>query len=497
MDLIVKNVANYNNVGIQDESTKDILIKGDRIIKIENHSDCLSIPAKKIIDGTGKMIIPGLINSHLHSHDRFDKGRIDNLPLELWMVAYNCPLGFRDWNPEECYLRTITNCIEQIRSGVTTVIDDVFHSDITNEDNIDAVFQAYIDSGLRARVTIAWSDLPYYKTVPYLDELVPNNIRSEFDKKAMDKEFVLKLWGKFAKKYHGRVCFGISTSGPQRCSDSFMRDALNFSKEFDLPIYTHVLETKTQQITGHLKYGKSVVEYLSTEKLISPKTNLIHCVWVNAKDINIIAENGSKIVHNPVSNLKLGSGIAPISDFLKANINVGIGTDNNNCNDSANLIEAIKTAALISKVTTGNYTKWVGARKALDMATIFGAKCFDAEDIGELKEGYKADFTLVNITDLNYLPKNNRIYQFVYGENGKCIDTVIVDGKVVMEKTNLLTINVKEVENKIIDRQDRISEVIDKSCERTNEILPIVGKAYQRCCDLASISSLEKKPASI
>ena len=497
MDLIVKNVITYSSSGIQDEFSKDILIEGNRIIKIENHSESSKVPAKKIIDGTDKMIIPGLINSHLHSHDRFDKGRIDNLPLELWMVAYNCPLGFRDWKPEECYLRTIANCIEQIRSGVTTVIDDVFHSDITNEDNIDAVFRAYVDSGLRARVTIAWSDLPYYKTVPYLEELVPDGTKIEFDKKALDKKFVLKIWEKFAKKYDGRICFGISVSGPQRCSENFMRDALNFSKEFNLPIYTHVLETKTQQITGHLRYGMSVVEYLSKEKLISPKTVLIHCVWVTKRDIDLIAENRSKIVHNPVSNLKLGSGIAPISEILKANIPVGIGTDNNNCNDSANLLEAIKTAALISKVTTGNYAKWVGAKEALCMATVSGAKCFDGDGIGELREGYKADLTLVNIRDLNYLPKNNRIYQFVYGENGKCIDTVIVDGKVVMEQGNLKTINVKEVEDKILDHQIRISEVIERASERTNEILPIVKTAYQRCCNLASVSSLEKQPASI
>ena len=476
---------------------QDIIIRGDRIEAIENHPNLVTPNVDQIYEGKGKLLVPGFINSHLHSHDRFDKGRLDNLPLELWMVAYNCPLGMRNWTAEDCYLRTMLNCIEQLKSGVTSVIDDVFHSDITSEDNIDAVFQAYEDSGLRAKITIAWSDLPYYESIPFLSDILPINLKKELYSKLVERDYVLNLWKNFYDRYKDRVSFAISTSAPHRCSDNFLREATDFAKKINVPVIIHTLETKTQQITGYLKYGSGMVEHMYDLNLLGPETNLVHCVWLNDQEIDIIAESGARVIHNPVSNLKLGSGIAPISKIVSSGIPVGLGTDNNNCNDSANLLEAMKIAALIGKVTSGSYKKWVGAKEAFQMATIGGAACFGNQEIGNILPGYKADFSIFNIDSLNFFPEHNRLYQLIFGENGNSLDSVFIDGKPVVEKSTIISINENKIKDKLIDRENEILDIIASSSSRVHEILPYVKQAYDLCINLASISSLEWPKAHV
>jgi 5-methylthioadenosine/S-adenosylhomocysteine deaminase len=471
---------------------QDVLIKDDRISAIEAHPGLAGKDVIQDLNGSGKLVIPGLVNAHLHSHDRFDKGRFDNLPLEIWMVAYNSPLGVRDWTVEDCYLRTTLNCLEQIRSGVTTVIDDVVHSDPFSEEKIDAVFRAYEDVGLRARVTIAWSDLPYYDTIPFLSHFLPDEIKTELDSKKISPNHIFGLWENFANCYNGRVSFGISPSGPQRCSESFMKSAWEIARKLDLPIYVHVLETKIQQITAYLNYGTSLTAYMNKIGLLSSDTNLVHGVWLSDPEIEMIARSGANVIHNPISNLKLGSGIAPISKLLSAGVPLGLGTDNNNCNDSANLLEAMKTAALIGKVTSGRYEKWPGAKDALGMATRGGAACYGNSDIGDIRPGGKADFSIFNLKSPNFFPSHDRLFQLVYAENGTSLDTVVVDGKIIMRNGAIVSIDESKIMEKLEARQERIIATIDKCSERAGEILPHLKSAYDLCVNLANISSLEK-----
>ncbi len=474
---------------------QDVLITKDRIKAIEPHPRLAEIEVSRDFNGHGKLMIPGLINSHLHSHDRFDKGRFDNLPLEIWMAAYNCPLGSRDWTAEDCYLRTILNCLEQIRCGVTTVIDDVVHSDLFSEEKIDAVFRAYEDAGLRARVTIAWADLVYYETIPFLKQFLPDELKIELDSRRLSPNHVIELWRRFADRYKGRVTFGISPSGPQRCSDSFLKSAWGLAEKLGLPVYVHVLETKTQQITAFLNYGCSLTEHMNRIGLLSPDTNLVHGVWLSDLEIDMVARSGAHVIHNPISNLKLGSGIAPISKLLSAGVQVGLGTDNNNCNDSANLLEAIKTAALIGKVTSGHYQKWPGAKDAFRLATLGGAACFGNSDIGDLRPGVKADFSLFNRQSANFFPKHDRLLQLVYGENGTSLDTVVVDGQIVMENGEVISIDESKILEKLAVREERILEIIAKCSSRSGELLPHLQRAYELFVNIANISSLEKPEA--
>ena len=468
---------------------QDVIVDGDLILDMgpglsQGHSGI-----EKTIDGKNKLIIPGLVNAHLHSHDRFDKGRFDNLPLEIWMAAYNPPTGKKDWTAEEIYLRTLLNCIELIKSGTTTVIDDVTHTDLTSHEKIDAVFQAYQDAGLRARVSIGFSDKPYFDTIPFLKEFLPDAVKADLVAgQSIKPDAVLDLWNAYGRNWRDRVGFVLSPSGPQRSSDQFLRETSRLSNELDLPVIIHVLETKVQELTGYLFYNESLVEYMKSIDILNRRTNLVHCVWVNDRDIEIIAEAEASIIHNPVSNLKLGSGIAPISKMLKAGVNVSLGTDNNNANDSANIMESMKIGALINKVTDSDSDHWIGAKEVIRMATSAGARCMGLEDeIGELAKGKKADFVILDMNSLPFTLRHNLLHQLVFCETGESIETVVIDGHIVYEKGKILTIDEDKIIAIVQEKSEILLEKIKHSASRAPEILPYVEKAYRKCIRLSQV----------
>lgn len=460
----------------------DIVIDEGKIIALGHDLSPESFGVEKVHSGHDKLVIPGLVNAHLHSHDRFDKGRFDNLPLELWMALYNPPIGRREWTPRECYLRTVLNCIEMMKTGTTTVIDDVHHGTMSKE-NIDAVFQAYQDIGIRALVSIGYSDSPYYKTIPYLENLLPNNLKEEMEQAGnLAPDDMIELWRSYAQRWRGRVRFILSPSAPQRCTDEFLKKTWNLSKELDLPVITHVLETKVQAITGRLFYGKSIVEYMNSLEILTPRTTLAHAVWVTDRDITLISDAGASIVHNPVSNLKLGSGIAPVRKMLDAGINVGLGTDNNNANDTANLFDTMKLAALLHKVVDFDYDRWVGAKEVVKMATRDGARCGClGEELGTLSVGMKADMVLLDLNKSPFIPRNNLLHQLVFCENGQSVDTVIVEGKPVVEGGRVTTVNEQKYLEETMERAGEIQDKIRRAVKRSGELEPYVRQAYLRC----------------
>jgi guanine deaminase len=463
----------------------DIVVDKGRIIAVGQDLSPESFGVEKILEGRDKLAIPGLVNAHLHSHDRFDKGRLDNLPLEVWMTLYNPPFTQRNWTPRECYLRTIINCMEMLKTGTTTVIDDVSHGIPFSEDNAEAVFQAYQDIGMRALVSLYYHDKPLSKTIPYLEDLLPDNIKEELAQlPAMAPGEMIERWRDFSKRWCGRVGFVLSPAAPQRCSDEFLKETRNLSMELNLPVIIHVLETRVQAVTGQLFYGKTIVEHINSLGILTPKTTLIHGVWLSDHDIELIGDAGASIVHNPVSNLKLGSGIAPVGKMLSAGINVGIGTDNNSANDGVSVLEAMKMAALLHKVSGFDYRQWVGAKDAVRMATRGGAGCGSLqENIGHLSVGMKADMVLLDLKKLPFLPHNDLLNQLVFCEQGWSVDTVIIDGIPVVEDGIVTTVNEQEILDEFLEREQEIREKIRIATVRGGEIEPYLRQAYFKCAE--------------
>jgi 5-methylthioadenosine/S-adenosylhomocysteine deaminase len=474
----------------------DIVIANDRIRAIGKDLDPATFGVEEVYPCNNKLVIPGLVNGHLHSHDRFDKGRFDNLPLEIWMALYNPPYESRGWTPRQIYLRTILNGIELLRSGTTTVIDDVHHGLSLSRENVEHVCQAYQDLGLRAQVSAAYSDKPFYKGISFLEDLLPDELKKNPNANlSPSTDSVLDLWSEMAGTWKGRVQFVLSPSGPQRCTDDFLRRTWQLAEKHDVPVIIHVLETRVQAYTGYAFYGKSLIEHMEALRVLSPRAILIHAVWVNEKDIELIARSGASVIHCPVSNLKIGSGIAPVERIRKAGINVGLGTDNNNANDSANMFETMKLAALIHKVKSPYFKDWLGAKDAFQMATGGGSRAGHLQNIiGSIEVGKKADLVLLDLNSLPLFPANNLLNQLVFAEHGESISQVIVDGKVVLDKGTITQLDEQAIMDEIREEAKTIQHNIERTVAAGKRLEPYLEAAYLKCIEQsASIIGSEPK----
>jgi cytosine/adenosine deaminase-related metal-dependent hydrolase len=217
-------------------------------------------------------------------------------------------------------------------------------------------------------------------------------------------------------------------------------DAL--SQQKGIPWNTHVLETKVQVVTGEEFYGRSIVEHLSDLGLLSHRLMLNHGVWLSSRDIELLAESGTSVAHNPVCNAKLRSGIAPVRSLLAAGVNVALGTDNGGGSDTLNMFQTIKFAALLPELAEPGFPTWSPAREVLRMATRAGAKSILQQNaLASLEVGKKADVVLLDLATQPFTPLNDPVRQLVYSENGQSVDTVMVNGKVVMENRRILTVD--------------------------------------------------------
>lgn len=463
----------------------DIVIDNDRIRAVGKDLDMAALGVEEVLPCNNKLVIPGLVNCHLHSHDRFDKGRFDNLPLEIWMALYNPPYENRGWTPRQVYLRTILNGIELLRSGTTTVIDDVHHGLSLSRENVELVCQAYQDLGLRAQVSAAYSDKPFYKGIPFLEDLLPDELKKNPNAHLLPStDAILDLWSEMVGTWKGRVQFVLSPSGPQRCTEDFLRRTWQLAEKHDVPVIIHVLETRVQAYTGYAFYGKSLIEHMDALHVLSPLAILVHVVWVNEKDIELIARSGASVIHCPGSNLKIGSGIAPIGQLRKAGINIGLGTDNNNANDSANMFETMKLAALIHKVKSPYFKDWLGAEDAFQMATSGGSRAAHIQNItGSVEVGNKADLVILDLNSLPLFPENNLLNQIVFAEHGESISQVIVDGKVVLDKGRLTLLDEQVIMDEIKEEAKIIQENTKRTVAAGKRLEPFLEAAYYKCIE--------------
>ncbi len=294
--------------------TGDILIKGDSIAAIGDAGPAAAA-AQTVIDGRGKLVMPGLVNSHMHSPEALYKGRYDNMPLELWMLYAYPILGAQTLPPRLVYLRTALCAIESLCSGTTCVTDDVYESPSQTPEQLDAVFQAYEDVGLRATISGHIVDRPFLDTIPFTRELVPPELCAEADAMGRaDGGAWLTLCREAIARHHGRagrLNFMVAPSAPQRCTPELMQAAMELAEAHDLPFHTHILETKVQAVTGQDFYGETLIAYMHRLGLLRRRTNIAHSIWVTDADIALMGEAGASIVHNVISNQKLGAVLFP------------------------------------------------------------------------------------------------------------------------------------------------------------------------------------------
>lgn len=378
------------------------------------------------IDGEGMVALPGFINLHNHVSMSLMRSYADDMPLMPWLNDKIWPFEAK-LNGEDIYLGARLGIAEMLLGGTTTFVDMYWHS--------DRVADAVSEMGIRGVVCPTFVGANY-------DNFEPEAIR-------------------MAEKYgskKGRIQIMLAPHAAYTCPPDTLKKALKIADRYGLGIQIHVSETLDEQRMIREQYGKTPVAHLRDVGLFERPVLAAHCVYVDEADMEIMARCGVSVAHNPQSNMKLASGIAPVSRMLEAGINVGIGTDGPSSNNDLDMWEELRTASLLQKVATLNPCA-LTAYQTLRMATVHGAKAIGREgELGVIAPGALADLILVDMRRPYLSPQNDLIANLVYCGKASDVDTVIVDGQVVVKEHQLLTADVQTLCRDAGERVDEIKK---------------------------------------
>jgi 5-methylthioadenosine/S-adenosylhomocysteine deaminase len=425
-----------------DLACATVTIEDDTIVAVEAATDVrCSKPkdgAAREINAPGHLLMPGLVNAHFHSSANHLKGSFDSLPLEIFMLFETPADGTRD-DARAAYVSTLLGAVEMLKSGVTSVLDDAFFVPAPSPAAIDAIMQAYLDSGMRASLALDQPNVPEVDKLPFLEDLLPPDLLARARAPApMDGDGLLDCYRHLIEGWHGaadgRLRAAVSCSAPQRVTAEYFHQLDALSRRHNLPFFVHMLETKTQRVFGEEKYGRSLVRYVQDLGLLSDRMNIIHAIWVDEHDMDLIAASGAVIAHNPISNLRLGSGVMPFRELLNRGIPICLGTDEAITDDSINMWNVAKLAGLIHNLTGSDYEQWPKAIEILQCLIHGGACAMRLPNvIGQVTAGHQADLILVDLDTLPFTPLNDLSRQLVYCEQGTSVRMTMVAGRVVYE----------------------------------------------------------------
>ena len=440
MRLLVRGGQVYDHDGdVHRPGLADILIENGKIAAVGAN---LTVDGPhEAMNASGHLVVPGLINAHYHSHDTLCRGLFEELPLEMWLL-YTLPMG-RNRSKEEVRARTLVGALESLRAGITTV-QDMLNLTPLNEAYTDVVLSAYRESGIRVVFSPMLADVPPLAMVRQGDRL-PSDIQEMFGTTALPAHEQLDyLERQFRRQRSGTLHWAVAPFAPQRCTRTMLEACAALAHKHDLPVYTHVYETKAQVLIAREQFAEhsgSLIAYLESVGLLGPRLNIVHGVWTSRREMDRLAEAGAGIVLNHLSNMKLKSGIAPVRDLIEAGVRLGLGCDNCSGSDVQSLFQAMKMFCLIAAVSEPEPGAPL-AHQALRHATLGNARTAGLEhELGALKPGYRADLILIDLNDVAYLPYNSAARQLVYTESGRGVKSVIVEGRVVIKDGKAMTLD--------------------------------------------------------
>jgi 5-methylthioadenosine/S-adenosylhomocysteine deaminase len=438
--MIVVRGGRVLDVRTRSAPLADMLIDGDTIAVMGRPG--LPAPADaSVVDAAGKLLIPGLVNAHTHSHGNLSRGLGDRWTLELLLNAGPWLGGGR--RLEDKRLSALLGAAEMIRKGCTACYDLFVEFPAPTVEGLQAVAGAYAEAGMRAVVAPMMADQTLYQAIPGLREALGGAVDG-FRLSAWETSLAacrdgLRRWP-FPPD---RVRLALAPTIPLHCSDPFLTGCRDLAREFDVGLHMHVAESKVQALSGLAVYGATLCGHLDRLGLLGPHFTAAHGVWLDDDDMRRLGDQGASVAHNPGSNLRLGSGIAPARRMREVGVNVGIGTDAATCSDNLNMFEAMRMASFVSRVQGPDYTRWLSTDEAFAMATEGSARCLGLGGmIGTLAPGAKADIVFLDLAHVHYLPLNDALNQVVHGEDASAVDSVMIGGHLVLDHGRFTTIDV-------------------------------------------------------
>jgi 5-methylthioadenosine/S-adenosylhomocysteine deaminase len=399
-------------------SERWISIRNGRIDEIGTMDTACERSALEVLDADGKLVMPGLINGHNHCGMTLFRGMADDLHLDSWLFEHIFPAEAAHVDPDMVYWCTKLAAAEMILSGTTTVADCYFFS--------DQAARALSEAGMRAVTAHGVIDVP--------TPSVPDPANS-IDSAAR----FIDSW----LNRSSRVTPAIFAHAPYTCSPQTLREAKRLAQRCNLQFFIHCAETREEHANIIDPQGTTPVKHLAKLGILDPATTIVHAVWVDEDDLAILAECGTQVITCPQSNLKLASGIAPAQRMLEHNIRVGIGTDGCTSNNSLDLFREMDILAKIQKTVTASPTA-MAARDVLACATTSGAAAIGSADSATIMPGARADLVIINTRSARLCPLYSQDL-LVYAGSGSDVDTVIIDGRIIMQNRQICSFDLKEV----------------------------------------------------
>jgi 5-methylthioadenosine/S-adenosylhomocysteine deaminase len=420
MKILIKNA---DIITLDDQQmllkSANIAIEGNKIIYVGQHQPEHFTP-DKTIDGANKLVMPGLINAHTHSPMSLLRNYADDMSLQQWLFKHIIPRE-NQFSQEDIYNGAMLGIAEMIKSGTTCFADMYLH--------MDEVAQAVTDSGIRALLSKG--------------SLI--SAHRDNNKIIVDEIGCKKYFNQWHNSANGRITTCLEIHSVYFYDETSLRAAAELAKHLNTIIHIHLMETEAERDISLKMYNKTSVEACVEFGLFDVPVIAAHGVHLSTHEMKILQQYGVSIVHNPSSNLKLGSGIADIKQMQTLGINIALGTDGAASNNNVNMFEEMHLAALLHKGVKMDSTI-LNAESVLKMATINGAKALGLEQtISQIAVGMHADLIMINMDELHLLPLHNHISSIVYSVQASDVDTVIIDGNIVMEKRELLTVDEEKI----------------------------------------------------
>lgn len=454
-----------------------IAVDGGRIVAVgPAHDVTRAYHGRQTIDVGGKTVIPGLVNAHTHVPMSLLRGLADDLRLDVWLMGYMMPVEREFVSPDFVRLGTLLSCAEMIRSGVTTFADMYYFE--------EHVAQATAEAGMRALCSQSVLKFPSPDAGTYEDSL------------AMARDYILRWRG------HPLIVPSVAPHAPYTATPELLRAAAELAAETDTPLQIHLSETAQEVEDSREEHGMPVIPWVEKNGLFQAKVLAAHCVHIDGSEMRTLHRARAGVAHNPTSNLKLGSGIAPVKQMLATGLNVGIGTDGPASNNDLDMFEEMRLAALIAKGTTGDPTT-LPARQAFAMATVQGAKAMHLAHLtGSLEVGKRADLAVVNLSDLHHTPQFDRdpdaVYsRLVYGSKAADVTDVMVEGRWLMRHRVLLTLHEDDLRRAAQDYARRIDTFLIQREQSVLSKLAAIGGMEQEESFEVQVKARVADPAQV